>query len=246
MPSENSQLEHALMLSKAEANAEEENEAKFEEILLKERGFLVKKMPDDGNCLFAAVADQLLNDPERHFEIRNKCADYMMSARDHFSQFITEDIDDYVMRKRQWGVYGNNLEIQALSEGLCCPIEVYQYDSKPLNIFQGQYINVNNKPIRISYHRGNHYNSVISTSEIEIPPDDASRKPEFISTQSLPKSVPSKPIQISLPKEERTHSSNTLVREQFVCCSECGQPCPDYEELQIHMLTSCPLAVQFN
>lgn len=51
--------------------------------------------------------------------------DYMEKERDHFSQFITEEFASYVARKREDKCFGNNIEIQALSEVYCRPIEVY-------------------------------------------------------------------------------------------------------------------------
>lgn len=92
--------------------------------------------------------------------------------RDHFSQFVTEDFEAYILRKRCLGVYANNPEIQALSEMLARPIEVYSYSAgtliapspqgcllpaltshtEPMNTFQGAF-GAGARPIRISYHR---------------------------------------------------------------------------------------------
>ena len=72
-------------------------------------------------------------------------------------------------RKRQDGVYGNNLEIQAMGEIFNRPIEIYSYEPDPntggfqlqtLNIIHQQY-ETENAPVRLSYHHGNHYNSVV-------------------------------------------------------------------------------------
>ncbi len=49
---------------------------------------------------------------------------------------MTEDISDYVARKRFLGVHGNHLEIQALSEMYNRPIHIYCYSAEPINIFQ--------------------------------------------------------------------------------------------------------------
>ena len=100
--------------------------------------------------------------------------------RGHFSQWVTEDIAGYIARKRQPGVFGNNIEIQACIELYNRPCEVYSAVSgestispkglcellltplieEPLNIFQTEYQD-DSPPIRLSYHNGNHYNSVI-------------------------------------------------------------------------------------
>ena len=55
---------------------------------------------------------------------------------DYFSQYLTEDISEYVARKRYLGVHGNHLEIQALSEMYNRPIHIYCYSAEPINTFQ--------------------------------------------------------------------------------------------------------------
>ena len=49
---------------------------------------------------------------------------------------MTEEISEYVERKRFHGVHGNHLEIQALSEMYNRPIHIYCYSAEPINIFQ--------------------------------------------------------------------------------------------------------------
>lgn len=46
-----------------------------------------------------------------------------------------------------------------MSEMFNRPIEVYHYSSEPINIFQGP--TSDNEPIRLSYHRSVHYNSIV-------------------------------------------------------------------------------------
>ena len=62
---------------------------------------------------------------------------------DYFSQYLTEDIHDYIARKRYLGVHGNHLEIQALSEMYNRPIHIYCYSAEPINTFQVQSTKVN-------------------------------------------------------------------------------------------------------
>jgi OTU domain-containing protein 5 len=127
---------------------------------LRKKGFQVVETALDGNCLFRAVADQVYGDMEMHNEIRRLCMNYMEKERDHYSQFVTEDFPDYIARKRQDGVFGNHLELQAIAEMYNRPVYIYTVDERPLNIFQGIYDSTSNSPIRLSYHYGNHYNSV--------------------------------------------------------------------------------------
>ncbi|KAL0897516.1 hypothetical protein Bca101_081477 [Brassica carinata] len=93
--------------------------------------------------------------------------DYMEHERDHFSQFITEGFTSYLKRKRRNKVYGNNMEIQALAEMYNRPIHIYSYSTEPINIFQGSY-NTETPPIRLSYHHGNHYNSLVDPHRLTV------------------------------------------------------------------------------
>ncbi|KAL3530365.1 hypothetical protein ACH5RR_009687 [Cinchona calisaya] len=144
-----------------------ERERQFEMELRRAKGLEVKKMLEDGNCLFRAVADQVYGDSEAYHLVRQMCIDYMERERDHFSQFLTEGFTSYCKRKRRDKVYGNNVEIQALSEMYNRPIHICSYTTEPINIFHGNY-NTDTPPIRLSYHHGNHYNSLVDPRRLAI------------------------------------------------------------------------------
>ncbi|KAK6926546.1 OTU domain [Dillenia turbinata] len=144
-----------------------ERERQFEIDIRRARGLEVRRMLEDGNCLFRAVADQVYGDSEAYDLTRQMCIDYMEQERDHFSQFITEGFTSYCKRKRRDKVYGNNVEIQALSEMYNRPIHIYSYSTEPINIFHGNY-NTDTPPIRLSYHYGNHYNSLVDPRRLTI------------------------------------------------------------------------------
>ena len=42
--------------------------------------YMIKKMGEDGACLFRAVADQLYGDEEMHQAVRTQCLDYIVST----------------------------------------------------------------------------------------------------------------------------------------------------------------------
>lgn len=136
-----------------------EREYHFEKKLRK-KGLMIKSMGEDGACLFRAVADQVYGDQEMHKVLRKLCMDYMAKNSDYYSQYVTEDFEKYVERKRSDHIHGNHIEMQALSEMFNRPIEVYHYSSEPINIFHGMQ-QTDNEPIRLSYHRNVHYNSII-------------------------------------------------------------------------------------
>ncbi|CAM6066575.1 unnamed protein product [Sphagnum tenellum] len=137
-----------------------ERERQFENELRRVKSLEVRWMAEDGNCLFRAVADQVYGDAEMYSETRQLCIDYMEKERDHFSHFVTESFTAYCKRKRRDKVYGNNLEIQAMAEMYNRPIHIYSYSTEPINIFHGSY-ETDLPPIRLSYHRSNHYNSLL-------------------------------------------------------------------------------------
>jgi hypothetical protein len=130
---------------------------------LKRKGLEVVEQDGDGNCLFRAVSLQVYGDASMHGEVRARCMDFMAVNEEHFGEFVTgETFVQYVARKRQDGVHGNNPEIQAISELYNRPVEVYTPDrgNTPLNIFHREYSTAD-IPIRLSYHDGNHYNAII-------------------------------------------------------------------------------------
>lgn len=143
-----------------------ERERRFE-VGLRKKGYNIKKMDEDGACLFRAVADQVYGDQDMHGVLRKLCMDYMTKNSDYFSQYVTEPFDKYVERKRHEKAHGNHIEMQALSEMFNRPIEVYHYSQEPINIFTGMH-KTDNDPIRLSYHRNVHYNSIVDPFKASI------------------------------------------------------------------------------
>lgn len=56
----------------------QEREHQFEVELRRVKGLEVRKMLEDGNCLFRAVADQVYGDSELYDLVRQMCIDYMV------------------------------------------------------------------------------------------------------------------------------------------------------------------------
>jgi len=93
--------------------------------------------------------------------------DYIAKNADYFKQYMTEDVNRYISRKRQDNCHGNHIEIIAIAEIYNRPIEVYEYSVEPKNTFQGVF-QTDNEPIRLSYHGRNHYNSVVDPFKATI------------------------------------------------------------------------------
>lgn len=70
--------------------------------------------------------------------VRIKCMDYILSEKEYFGSYIIggeASVGDYVARKRQNAIWGDDLEIQALSEIYNRPIEIYAYSNVPMRTF---------------------------------------------------------------------------------------------------------------
>lgn len=64
----------------------QEKERQFELDIRRIKGFEVKRMVEDGNCLFRAVADQVYGDSEVYDLTRQMCIDYMVCSTNTTSQ----------------------------------------------------------------------------------------------------------------------------------------------------------------
>lgn len=102
---------------------------------LRKESMAVTDIKGDGNCLFRAMSHQLYGDEEYHAQIRALCMQYIRQEQAFFQDYITEDIEQYAERKERDGIWGDDVEIQALSEIYCRPIEIYATSAKPLRTF---------------------------------------------------------------------------------------------------------------
>ena len=95
---------------------------------------------------------------------------YIQAEKMYFSNYIEgglDNIEEYVTKKSCNGVWGDDLELQALREIYNIPVEIYAYDNKPMKTFHElQEFDDNGNPIkvspfRLSYHGNSHYNSIV-------------------------------------------------------------------------------------
>uniref|UniRef100_A0A1B0CPU0 ubiquitinyl hydrolase 1 n=1 Tax=Lutzomyia longipalpis TaxID=7200 RepID=A0A1B0CPU0_LUTLO len=135
---------------------------------MSERGLIVKEIAEDGACLFRAISLQIYGDQDMHEVIRKQALDYIYQNREYFAQFVTEDISSYVQRKRQNHVHGNHIEIQAMSEIYNRPVELYCYQTKPINIFNPGQCDNGYEPLRLSYQRCSHYNAILDPFKASV------------------------------------------------------------------------------
>lgn len=153
---QNESADLTLLLNKAQEYA-------FE-LIMNKKNFRIKKIIGDGNCLFRAISDQVYGTEDNHQIIREKCVEFIILKKNFFKDFIDGDFDEYVEEKKHLGEWGDDVEIEALSEIYFRPIEIYSGTTEPLKCFHEKKIK-GKEPIRISYHGSKHYNSVIPTNE---------------------------------------------------------------------------------
>lgn len=148
-------------------------QAAFEEAM-KRRGFALKRVAPDGNCLFRAVSEAVYGDAEMHAHVRELCVAHMRRERDHFARYVTEDFGAYLARKAQPGVHGNHVEMQALCELFCRPILVHSDAHAPADTFapHGQPAPRASgegsrppAPIHLLYEGGTHFNALLDLAQ---------------------------------------------------------------------------------
>ncbi|XP_063529287.1 deubiquitinase OTUD6B [Cydia strobilella] len=147
---------------------------------LKERKLSIFSISSDGDCLYQAVAHQLLATRSKTVsveDLRKQVATFMRQNKEDFLPFMSNpntfemltesEFNDYCDEIVNTKVWGGQLEIRALSNSLKCPINVIQA-SGPECIEQGA--EFEGPPLIITYHRhmyklGEHYNSTQAICE---------------------------------------------------------------------------------
>ncbi|KAL0849328.1 hypothetical protein ABMA28_013646 [Loxostege sticticalis] len=149
---------------------------------LKKRNLKIFSIPSDGDCLYKAVAHQMLivrNETTTAEILRRDVASYIRNNKDDFLPFMTnpdtfdmlndDAFEVYCDKIENTTVWGGQLEVRALSSSLKCPINIIQA-SGPECIEQGS--EFEGPPLVITYHRhmyrlGEHYNSTCVNEELE-------------------------------------------------------------------------------
>lgn len=141
---------------------------------LKPLGLAVLKMDADGNCLFRSVADQLCGDANEHQSYRERCCEHMLDHAEEFSLFYVADdfesscdsFESYVYKMRRPGTWGSQLELMALCQSYGVNAIVHQ---SGLPSYEMVFSPQESPCMQISYHDGEHFNSVRFAWDLEGP-----------------------------------------------------------------------------
>ena len=98
--------------------------------------------------------------------------DYIELECDFFKNFIVQGANpmrfrEYIVRKREDGTWGDDIEIQAISEIYNRSVEIFAYSDVPLRTFHESGGSGHFKPIRLSYHGNSHFNSIVDIQQKE-------------------------------------------------------------------------------
>ena len=123
-------------------------------------GLFIRDVKGDGNCMFRSVADQLYSQEHRHAEVRTALCNFVDEHRPDFEPFVEddEDFDVYLARMRTDGEWGGNFELAAVVRCFGVHVIVHQLSAPRYQLTNHE--GGSSRTIHLSYHDGEHYNSV--------------------------------------------------------------------------------------
>lgn len=144
-------------------------EKEFIQILAKNLLHVIE-IEGDGNCLFRSVSHQIYGNEDQHELLRERVVKHLISHKERFKLFCSEDYNEHVMKISCLGEWGDDLEIRALEEILDRNILIYSSGSPnplvPVNYNEDEARLLKDvKPILLSYHGFRHYNSIVKDKE---------------------------------------------------------------------------------
>lgn len=163
----------------ADHNIWEKHFSSFQSKML-EYDLFLKDIKGDGNCLFRAIADQLDGNEGDYKKYREQAVEQLKEDEEFFANFIPDDMkfDKYLSIVSTDGVWGGNIEIQALSKALGVNFVIHMTDRAPMiisNEHDDPLIDEkgNFKFIHLAYHYGEnigeHYSSVRNLNDTDGP-----------------------------------------------------------------------------
>ncbi|KAL5213854.1 hypothetical protein ABZP36_003006 [Zizania latifolia] len=129
---------------------------------LDSQGLKIIQVSADGNCFFRAMADQLDGNEEEHTKYRAMVVQYIKEHRVDFEPFIEYDVpfEEYCDAMQKNKTWAGHMELQAASLLTGRNICIHTLNSPRLYINNFSGPEATTSMIHLSYHRGEHYNSV--------------------------------------------------------------------------------------
>ncbi|XP_024402364.1 OVARIAN TUMOR DOMAIN-containing deubiquitinating enzyme 7 isoform X1 [Physcomitrium patens] len=161
----------------------------------------------DGNCFFRAVAEQLEGDEEQHARYRQMVVNYLQEHREEFEPFVEDEVpfDEYLKTMREETTWAGHMEIQATSLVTRTNICIHQLKTPRWQI--RNFITADTTTIHLSYHDGEHYNSVRRQDDPGVGP----AKPFIIEGDATPASQPP-PVKDNIKDKSKVVEAATIKR----------------------------------
>ncbi|GAA0147030.1 cysteine protease [Lithospermum erythrorhizon] len=123
-------------------------------------GLKIIQVTADGNCFFRALADQLEGNEDKHEKYRDMVVQFIRNNREMFEPFIEDEVpfDEYCLTMGKDGTWAGHMEVQAASLVTRANICIHLHLSPRWYI--KNFDNNEARMIHLSYHDGEHYNSV--------------------------------------------------------------------------------------
>ena len=126
----------------------------------------IREMTGDGNCLFRAISDQLYSNEHNCNNVRETLCNHIETNRNDFEPFIEDDepFETYLQRMRENAEWGGNFELAAAVQCFGVTIVVHNLQAPRYQLTchnsSSAIKDVGGGTIHVSYHDGEHYNSV--------------------------------------------------------------------------------------
>ncbi|KAK4262319.1 hypothetical protein QN277_027895 [Acacia crassicarpa] len=139
-------------------------------------GLRIIEVTADGNCFFRALADQLEGNEELHQKYRSMVVKHIMDNQEMFEPFIEDEVPfvEYCQTMQNDGTWAGHMELQAASLVTHSNICIHR-DMSP-RWYIRNFNDRGARMIHLSYHDGEHYNSV----RLKIDPGDGPARPIVI------------------------------------------------------------------
>lgn len=129
-------------------------------------------IPEDGNCQFASVSDQLYGDINSAFQLRQQACEWILnnqncvlpngsSLKNYIYDF--ESVEAFCQDMARNGIWGNHLTLVALANSLQRKIVILSSVDSPNNCLMEILPNKvaeNSQPILLSHYAEYHYGSL--------------------------------------------------------------------------------------
>ncbi|KAG8384357.1 hypothetical protein BUALT_Bualt04G0109700 [Buddleja alternifolia] len=128
-------------------------------------GLKIIQVTADGNCFFRALSDQLEGDEDEHEKYRSMVVGFIKNNREMFEPFVEDEVpfDEYCRTMGEDGTWAGHMELQAASLVTRCNICIHRRMSPRWYI--QNFDKHEARMIHLSYHDGEHYNSVRSKDD---------------------------------------------------------------------------------